>query len=147
MKNLFLLMTICFTLNAQAGFGDKFLQKLNIDCSSDGSYEKCHVAGTILKKKVKSTTSQCVKGDNYGVDILGGYVWVDQGCSVRVQLKGLNLVDMRDSEKKWYCTAEGITKTFFGEAKKKIEAQRKALNKCKAKYHSMHCEIVSCVQE
>ena len=88
MKNLVLIVAAVFTIGTQAGFGDNFLQKLNIECSSSGGYEKCHVGGTILKSKVKSLSSQqrCQKGETYGVDILGGYIWVDQGCKIKVQL-------------------------------------------------------------
>lgn len=149
MKLAHLVLPLLLTFNTQAGFGDFLLGKMNLDCKSHGGYKECNVIGTVVKMKLKKEYSRkkCFKNETYGVDIVGGFVWVDQQCKGKFELKGISLRNGEDENKIWSCKVEAFGNVFYGEGERRSEAERRAMTECGKNYHQMHCDIEKCTQE
>ena len=55
-----------------------------IECSSRNySYQRCEVPWRDARIIRQLSDAQCVRGQNWGFERRGGFIWVDRGCSAR----------------------------------------------------------------
>ena len=60
-----------------------------IDCESRNyAYQRCEAPWGEARIARQTSGTQCVRGQNWGFDRRGGFVWVDRGCGARFVAAG-----------------------------------------------------------